>query len=243
MNFGKMLGSASGLMGKMGGGGMGSGGMPGGFNPRGGGASPFGQAQQGMGMLGGGMGKGPGAMAAAGLLSDEHSKTRITELEDELQRTYAALGGKASTGDVSQQVAARQRAESLGMGGPHGYEAEQLDSAYRKPSSNGYEYKDPSAQGAAPGRQAGPMADELKGLPGVVSPGADGMDRVDTGRLTMTNASEIANLRRELDALKGQGALSSGEDAAMQQQLGPSQDPRISDDEKARMMADMGAIR
>lgn len=229
MNFGKAaMGALPGLMGGMGGG------SPGGFNPRGSGASPFSQAQQGMGMLGGGMGTGPGAMAAGALLSDEHSKTRITELEDELQRTYAALGGKASTADVRptqpemptlEREAFDPIASGRGVRTMQPYEPrasgsqandrnfgfdpladdrnQDLDAAYRKPTSNGYDYKDPSAPGAAPGRQAGPMADELKGLPGVVTPGADGMDRVDTGRLTMTNTSEIANLRREMDALMG----------------------------------------
>lgn len=213
MNFGKMMGGMAGAIPGLGGakpGGMmgsmmgrfGQGGGSGGFNPRGQGASPFGQAMGARGMMGGkgmgsgmggGGGGGAGAMAAGALLSDEHSKTRITELEDELQRTYAALGGTASTSDVQ----------------PEAPDTASLDAAYRKPTSNGYEYKDPSAPGAAPGRQAGPMADELKGIPGVVAPGEDGMDRVNTPRLTMANTSEIANLRREMDALMGR--VGSGE--------------------------------
>jgi hypothetical protein len=173
MNIGNMMGPASGLMG----------GSGGGFNPRGG-SAPMGQMST---MLGGGMGGGPGAMAAGALLSDEQSKTRITELEDELQRTYAALGGKASTADVQ----------------PKAPDTAALDAAYSKPTSNSYEYKDPSAPGAAPGRHAGPMADELKGIPGVVETGPDGMDRVNGPRLELANTSEIANLRREMDALLG----------------------------------------
>lgn len=135
----------------------------------------------------GGRGMAPTMMAGLGALSDEESKTRIRELEDELSRTYAALSGPSATGGVN----------------PSEPDTAALDAAYRRPTSNSYDYKDPTAPGAAPGRQAGPMADELKGLPGVVAPGPDGLDRVDTGRLTMTNASEIANLRRELDALNG----------------------------------------
>jgi hypothetical protein len=197
------------------------------------------------------MGGGPGAMAAGALLSDEQSKTRITELEDELQRTYAALGGKASTADVSEPIRLRQQmAAAQGQGAMSSSEQDALDAAFRKPTSNSYEYKDPSAPGAAPGRHAGPMADELKGIPGVVETGPDGMDRVNGPRLELANTSEIANLRRELDALKGQGAFTDAEERQTQQfipdrnpRVSPSQDPRISDEEKARMMADMGAIR
>jgi hypothetical protein len=171
----------------------------GGFMPRGGsGMSPFGgmmamrpmmgpaQGIAGGGGLGGAAGSAMGS-AMGGIMSDERSKEKIRTLEDELQRTYAALGGPSATANVQ----------------PEAPDTAALDAAYRRPTSNSYEYKDPSIPGAAPGRQAGPMADELKGLPGVVAPGPDGLDRVDTGRLTMTNASEIANLRREMDALLG----------------------------------------
>jgi hypothetical protein len=47
------------------------------------------------------------------------------------------------------------------------------------------------------------MADELKDIPGVVETGPDGMDRVNGPRLELANTSEIANLRREMDALLG----------------------------------------
>jgi hypothetical protein len=95
-----------------------------------------------------------------------------------------------------------------------------LDSAYRRAGSYSYEYKDPSLPGAAPGRQAGPMADELKGIPGAVSTGPDGLDRVDIPRMTMANASQtgtntrdIDELRREMDALMGRvGAGQSNPD-------------------------------
>jgi hypothetical protein len=84
---------------------------------------------------------------------------------------------------------------------PKAPDTDALDAAYRAPGSYSYEYKDPSAQGAAPGRQAGPMAQELTGIPGVVHQGADGMLRVDKGRLTLANTSQTAKHRREIDDL------------------------------------------
>lgn len=205
MNFGKMagLGQSMARLPQF----SGQQASPGGFAPRGGsGMSPFGMFQRasptmqaGGAQLGAGLGaKAMGAMgggmgAMGGLMSDAESKTKIRELEDELSRTYAALGGESATGGVR----------------PEAPDTAALDAAYRRPTSNSYEYKDPSMPGAAPGRQSGPMADELKGLPGVVMPGADGFDRVDTSRLSLTNASEIANLRREMDALTGK--ISSGQ--------------------------------
>lgn len=93
---------------------------------------------------------------------------------------------------------------------------------FSKAGSYGYEYKDPGAAGAAEGDNVGPMASELKGIPGVVKPGPDGMDRVDTGRLSLANAGQtgenvrdIEKLRRRLDALQaatsGEGALSAAQ--------------------------------
>lgn len=190
-----------------------------------------------------GVGQAIGAVAGMVGLSDRRSKERITELEDELARTYAALGGAGGVkpsispdekrrmlGDIDD--AARENTDYLGeddhqaFGTPlrepavyptvgTGREQADLAANYRPVRAYGYDYKDPSMPGAAPGRQSGPMADELKGLPGVVKPGPNGMDYVDEGRLTMTNASELGQQRRELDELRKKldalgGALSSG---------------------------------
>jgi hypothetical protein len=177
------------------------------------------------GMLGGLSGQpasaaGPGAAlgsqnlaqrasgAGLALLSDRESKARIRELESELDRTYEALEGT--------------RAEYPETGAP-----DNLDEAFTRPTSNEYEYRNPRAPGAAPGRQVGPMADELRGIPGVVSRGADGMDRVDAPRLTMANTSQIANLtrgkadRREIDQLQEQlDALGDNPDAVLDRAAG-----------------------
>jgi hypothetical protein len=77
-------------------------------------------------------------------------------------------------------------------------------------TENVYRYKDPNAPGAGEGEFSGGMADEYRGIPGVVQPGADGMDRVDAGRLAMSTAPvvgkherEIARLNERLNALIG----------------------------------------
>jgi hypothetical protein len=128
-----------------------------------------------------------GMQGAAGMMggmamSDEHSKQRIQELEGELSQVYSAMGG--ATAQAAPDTATRS-----------------LDSAYRQPGAYSYEYKNPSAPGAGPGRYAGPMAQELEGIPGVVQSTPYGK-QVDTPRLTLANTSEVANLRREVDSLK-----------------------------------------
>lgn len=62
-----------------------------------------------------------------------------------------------------------------------------------------YAYKNPERHGR--GRYVGPMAHELEHIPGVVSDTPEGKT-VDPNRLTMANASEIGDLRREVELLK-----------------------------------------
>jgi hypothetical protein len=131
-----------------------------------------------------------GARMGAAMMSDERSKKRIAELED-LNDTYAALlDTPAATANVRPQAPPtadldRSNARALGEAG-----------------SYSYEYKDPSAPGAARGRQAGPMAQELEGIPGVVQPGPDGLKRVDTGRLALATASATGDQERRLQDLE-----------------------------------------
>jgi hypothetical protein len=131
-----------------------------------------------------------GARMGAAMMSDERSKKRIAELED-LNDTYAALlDTPAATSNVRPQAPPtadldRSNARALGEAG-----------------SYSYEYKDPRAPGAASGRQAGPMAQELEGIPGVVKPGPDGLKRVDTGRLALATASATGDQERRLRQLE-----------------------------------------
>lgn len=70
-----------------------------------------------------------------------------------------------------------------------------------------YNYKDPDRHGH--GRFRGPMAQELEDIPGVVHDTPEGK-MVDSGRLAMANASEIGELRREMELLRrGRGRSAS----------------------------------
>lgn len=84
----------------------------------------------------------------------------------------------------------------------------QVADAFRPLSSSSYFYKDPNQPGAVPGQQFGPMAQQLEQTPAgstAVTQMPDGSKGIDTGRLSLLNASATADLRRELDAIKGQG--------------------------------------
>ncbi len=68
-----------------------------------------------------------------------------------------------------------------------------------------YRYKSPTTPGAAPGRQFGFMAQDLaKSKIGrtLVQEGADGLLRVDTGRLALADHAALSELAREVEKLK-----------------------------------------
>jgi hypothetical protein len=68
-----------------------------------------------------------------------------------------------------------------------------------------YEYRNPNAPGAAPGRHFGPMAQDLEQTPvgrSVVTTGPDGKKAVDTGRLTLVNSAAVGEQQRRIDELQ-----------------------------------------
>jgi hypothetical protein len=84
---------------------------------------------------------------------------------------------------------------------------------FARTTQNEYDYIDPDMPGAAPGRQSGAMAHELRGIPGVVSQRPDGLEQVDPGRLAMSTAPVVGAHERELADLRAQiDALSEGDD-------------------------------
>lgn len=124
----------------------------------------------------GGAAAGLAALGALFPISDENSKTKIQNLEQE-------------------NATLRKNAEALGV-------ATAADRFATLPSYS-YEYKQPDAPGAAPGPQVGPMAQDLeKVLPGAVQNTTQGKV-VDPARLAMANASATSELARRLAALEG----------------------------------------
>lgn len=131
------------------------------------------------GMFGGGGGRAPapqmaprapGGMGGLFALSDERSKDRIRELEDQRDMYLDLL--ETDRDAVSE--------------------------TFRGVGNYDYDYKPEhrAETGVKSGR--GPMADELRPL-GVTSRGRDGLERVDMQRLPLETAGEVGTQRRELD--------------------------------------------
>lgn len=84
------------------------------------------------------------------------------------------------------------------------YEA--LDAVREAPGSF-YDYKDPKALGAAPGRHYGPMAQDLAKTPAgasAVVKQPDGSLGVDTGRLALVNTGAVSAQQQQIDDLSAQ---------------------------------------
>lgn len=138
-------------------------------------------------------------VGAAAMLSDERSKTEKRELRAEnadLRRTLAALSPEPTIADLD--AIGRDAVQTI-----------------REAPGYTYRYRDPSQPGAAPGLQAGPMAQDLERTPlgaSMVHEAPDGTKMVDSGRagLTALAASaaqqrELDRMRRELEALRAEG--------------------------------------
>lgn len=130
--------------------------------------------------------------------SDAHSKTRIRELESQL----AALQGPPTASFAPQKpdTASLDQAYVSQGGAPR--PAVDLTAA----KGYAYNYKDPSAPGAVPGRQVGPMAQDL--LKTAAAPAVHDTRhglQVDTPRLTMTNTAAISELQRKIQQLEAMG--------------------------------------
>ncbi|WP_293397044.1 hypothetical protein [Nevskia sp.] len=141
-----------------------------------------------------------------GVLSDQHSKSRIRELETQLaalsapqQPPTASFAPQAPDyAALDAAYARQQQPPGVDFRNAHGYE---------------YEYKDPKAVGAAPGRQVGTMAQELEQTSAApyVHDTPHGK-QVDTARLPLALAPAIGEtqtrvdeLERQLNALQGSG--------------------------------------
>lgn len=79
---------------------------------------------------------------------------------------------------------------------------EQAQQDLRRTPIYSYQYRDPTQYGAAPGRQVGPMAQDLartETFRGAVQPGEDGMLRIDPNRLTLGTLSAQKGQQAEID--------------------------------------------
>lgn len=140
--------------------------------------------------------------------------------ENDWRLLGGATGGLSSFGsqltNPSSDIRAKRDVAPAGEDVSDAFRAANRDAAtirgtrveYPYAPAYGYQYRDPSAPGSAPGTHYGPMAQDLERTPAgasVVQTGPDGRKSIDTQRLSLLNASETAKMRRELDTLKGQG--------------------------------------
>lgn len=87
--------------------------------------------------------------------------------------------------------------------------------AVRNSPASFYDYKDPGALGASPGRKYGPMAQDLLKTPAgasAVVKQPDGSLGVDTGRLALVQHGAISEQQKRIDALSAQlDAITNGQ--------------------------------
>ncbi len=191
---------------------------------------PAPSAQPGAGYIGGegyDLNRLPGMRS-----SDAHSKTRIRELESQL----AALQGPPTasfapqapdTASLDDSEYARQvrpgwrnRDQLAGPSSyPHRWDADPFATApavdLRPARGYSYEYRNPNAPGAAPGRHVGPMAQDLEqtAAAGTVKDTPHGKV-VDTPGLTMVNTAAISEQQRKTEELERQLAALQGSQPA-----------------------------
>lgn len=125
-------------------------------------------------------------------MSDERAKSKIAPMEDPTLATRAywrPVVDAATAQPVQYSMSAPPIRPGVDLRAAKGYS---------------YDYKDPTAPGAEPGRQVGPMAQDLEhtAAAGAVKPGPDGMKHVDAGRLTMVNTAALAEQQKRTDRLE-----------------------------------------
>lgn len=144
----------------------------------------------------------------AGVMSDERSKYVSSPREAKRDiRPVSMAGAPAEYADawrgvsLADSMAPRQEAPAYSFAA----RPKRPGTDLRPAQGYSYEYKDPSAPGAAPGRHFGPMAQDLEKTPAgksVVETGPNGMKRINAPRLTLVNTSAIAEQQRRLDRLE-----------------------------------------
>lgn len=136
-----------------------------------------------------------------GLISNRDLAERGLALDTQKQsdaNTWQAIGTAAATAAPIVAAVASDERSKKNVEPEFSYGALDLRGA----PGFSYEYRDPNAPGAAPGRHFGPMAQDLErtGPAGAstVIEGPDGRKQVDTGRLALVNTAAISDLQRRL---------------------------------------------
>jgi hypothetical protein len=176
------------------------------------------------------MGAIGGVAGAAVAKSDERSKTKIRSLSTENAELRSALDAIAGVpnqvrGAQVEYPSAGARRPGRGLMGAGEVTASDLDAigrqaidTIRQAPGYSYEYKEPGSDGAAPGRHAGPMAQDLERTPlgrSLVREAPDGTKMVDSTRAGMTALAAASEQQRELDELRRKVAAIGGERAPM----------------------------
>jgi hypothetical protein len=169
------------------------------------------------GMIGRGGGGGGGSPppSESNPWSDERTKKNIHSVEGyvssppEAKRDIRPVSTADAPSDYSQQWGGVSLRDAL-------FPPERTASAapivpgrgvdLRPAEGFSYEYKEPEAPGAAPGRHIGPMTRDLKKTPAgasvVRTDPRSGMEAVDTNRLSLVNTAAISEQQRRVDRIE-----------------------------------------
>lgn len=131
---------------------------------------------------------GAGAAALGMMMSDERNKDVGPKVKMSSAIYGNPYGRRGAPGTMSESVMSDERNKR----------APDL----RSVESRLYEYKDPDAPGAAPGLQAGPMAQDIeRAIPGAVHDTPQGK-MVEPGRTVLPLLSAVGEQQQEIDRLK-----------------------------------------
>lgn len=159
-----------------------------------------------------------GATAAIAA-SDIRAKTRIAPA-DGAGQDFARSSGPmtAMQARFADQPGVLDHANTRPVAKPiddNAFDAAAADAVRRSPASF-YDYKDPGAPGASPGRKYGPMAQDLLQTPAgasAVVKQPDGQLGVDTGRLALVHNGAINEQQKQIDSLSAQlDAITNGQE-------------------------------
>jgi hypothetical protein len=168
-----------------------------------------GQQQQYSGGGQSAVGAEAGAAAGGTVFSDERKKEKIEPLDPELLKKYPGRDVVPLGSPQMEDYGGVREGTDMGLlpiqysSWNHTPIRPGVD--LRAAKGYAYDYKDPSAPGAAPGRHVGPMAQDLKNTAAqntVLTDPQTGMLSVDTGRLALVNTAALAEQQKRMDRME-----------------------------------------